>query len=390
MVSSFYRPATLFSKAELDESVLPKNGMESLRSADKGLRENWYIACLVEQLDSASDGRLATVVYELPLVLYRDENSQVVALVDRCLHRGARLSEGSCKSGKLRCPYHGWAYGKDGEVSEVPSEGPQFKKRNWKGSTLPVVEQDGAIWVWPGDSDPTLNSRTSNPPWRFPFSESRDWTGYFMVTDFENEVTHLVENFMDVPHTVFVHDKWFRRRSEIKVPITVEVGNGRVLVTYDQPKDAIGFTSKMMNPNGDPMIHTDEFIFPNITRVDYRFGERGYVINSQCTPLGRYKTRVYTWIAYRLFTGRVGQIVNRSLREAMNYYTRQVIEQDVDIMRNQGQNLQRLDERGQGQPFKSTAADELHIAVERLRELGRAEDERLLTTAWAKERELWI
>jgi phenylpropionate dioxygenase-like ring-hydroxylating dioxygenase large terminal subunit len=385
-----YRNATRFSKAELEASLVPPQGMKSLRQVDEGLKENWYIACLATELDSSNGRPISSVVYESPLVLYRDENNVAVAMFDRCMHRGAKLSEGTCKSGKLRCPYHGWAYGASGEVCEVPSEGPSFQKKNWRGRTLPTVEQDGVIWVWPGDTDPTLSVQTARPSWRFPFADSTEWTGYFMVTDFENEVTHLVENFMDVPHTVFVHDKWFRSRSEIKVPITVEVGSGRVLVTYDQPKDSIGFSSKMMNPRNEPMVHTDEFIFPNITRVDYRFGKRGYVINSQCTPIGRYKTRVYTWITYHLFSGAFGRVVNRQLRPAMNFYTRQVIEQDVDIMKNQGRNLQRLDEQGQGAPFKSTAADELHIAIERLREFGRLRDERVHSTAWTKERELWI
>ncbi len=31
-----------------------------------------------------------------------------------------------------------------------------------------------------------------------------------MITDFPNEVTNLAENFMDVPHTVYVHRGWFR------------------------------------------------------------------------------------------------------------------------------------------------------------------------------------
>lgn len=390
MITNFYRSATLFSKEEIAASVLPPQGMASLRQTDQNLKENWYVACLSSELDSAEKGRIATVIYEMPLVIYRDEAGQATALLDRCIHRGAQLSQGSCHSGKLRCPYHGWAYGAKGDVCEVPSEGTSFKNRGQRAQTRPVVEREGVIWVWAGDSDPKLTTDNASPSWRFPYYEEDGWSGYFMVTDFENEVTHLVENFMDVPHTVFVHDKWFRRRSEIKVPITVEVGQGRVLVTYDQPNDSIGFTSKMMNPENKPMLHTDEFIFPNITRVDYRFGDRGYVINSQCTPMGRYKTRVYTWIAYRLFAGPMGQILNRSLRGAMNYYTRQVIEQDVDIMKNQGRNLQRLDEQGHGLPFKSTAADELHIAIERLRELGRAGDERLRTTAWTKERELWI
>lgn len=390
MNGTVYRAATRFSKAELEASLVPPPGMKSLRQVDEGLKENWYIACLSSELDSSNGRPLSSVVYETPLVIYRDENNVAVAMFDRCMHRGAKLSEGTCKAGKLRCPYHGWAYGAGGEVCEVPSEGPSFQKKNWRGKTLPTVEQDGVIWVWPGDTDPKLSMQTARPSWRFPFADSNEWTGYFMVTDFENEVTHLVENFMDVPHTVFVHDKWFRSRSEIKVPITVEVGSGRVLVTYDQPKDSIGFSSKMMNPKNEPMVHTDEFIFPNITRVDYRFGKRGYVINSQCTPMGRYKTRVYTWITYHLFSGALGSVINRQLRPAMNFYTRQVIEQDVDIMKNQGRNLQRLDEQGQGAPFKSTAADELHIAIERLREFGRSRDERVHTTAWTKERELWI
>lgn len=368
-------------------------GLAGLREHDGKLRENWYIAGLTAELERSKNGLLATTVYETPLVIYRDSQGLLHAALDRCLHRGAKLSEGACTEGKLRCPYHGWVYGTDGRVCEVPSEGTHegatgAKVRTgnaWTLRVFPVVEQDGALWVWMGDQAPL-----ASPTWRFPYADNREWSGYFMVTDFHNEVTHLVENFMDVPHTVYVHEKWFRNRREIKVPITVELGRSRVVVTYEQPNDSIGFSSKVLNPDGNPMLHTDEFIFPNITRVDYRFGDRGYVINSQCTPMGRYRTRVYTWIAYRLLPGALGRAVQRMMIRPMEFYTRQVIEQDVEIMKNQGSNLEQLDEHGYGRPFMSTAADELHIAIERLREMGRDGDERLHTVAWTKEREIWI
>ena len=51
------------------------------------------------------------------------------------------------------------------------------------------------------------------PPFRFPSHELSSWNSYFMITDFENEVGNLAENFMDVPHTIFVHKGWFRKQS---------------------------------------------------------------------------------------------------------------------------------------------------------------------------------
>ena len=96
-----------------------------------------------------------------------------------------------------------------------------------------------------------------------PYWNTPGWGAYYMVTDFENSVTNLVENFMDVPHTVFVHKGWFRDRSKTAIPTTVERTSSSVLVTYDQPNDAIGVTERILNPKRLPMVHTDKFYMPN-------------------------------------------------------------------------------------------------------------------------------
>ncbi|HRK06812.1 MAG TPA: aromatic ring-hydroxylating dioxygenase subunit alpha [Pseudobdellovibrionaceae bacterium] len=384
--ASFRPPTRLGADGpEAFEHGEARSRMPGLREVDGALVDNWYIACLSEEL--GREKPLARTVYEYPIALWRDREGRVQAVLDRCLHRATRLSEGRCEGDHLRCPYHGWSFDGAGRVREIPSEGPQAlpletcERRGLKLRSFPVVEQDGAVWVWTGEPA----RATAAPPWRFPYAADARWSQYFMITDFENEVTHLVENFMDVPHTVFVHDKWFRSRTLKKIPITVEVGGGRVKVTYDQPQDQIGFTGRILNPRNEPMLHTDEFIFPNITRVDYSFGDRGFVINSQCTPVGRYRSRVYTWIAFNL-----GPVVTPAAKPFMQYYTRQVIEQDVEIMRNQGRNLQRFDERGEGAAFKSTAADELHLAIERLRDLGARGESSWREIAWTRDREIHV
>jgi hypothetical protein len=185
---------------------------------------------------------------------------------------------------------------------------------------------------------------------------------------------------MDVPHTVFVHSKWFRNRSLLKVPVQVAVSDARVKVIYNQSQDSIGFTGKVLNPKNDPMIHTDEFIFPNITRVDYKFGNKFFIINSQCSPISRYKTRVYTWISYDI------GFMSRLLKPFMNFYTRKVIQQDVEIMKNQGDNFKIF---GEGE-FKSTQADELHLAIDRMRQQGVKDRHEPLSMNFVREREFWI
>lgn len=348
---------------------------QSLRSRDKALVNNWYIACLSSELKTKSI--IKRVIYDTPLAIFRDSFNKPSALVDRCVHRGAQLSLGYYDQGHVRCPYHGWKYDSNGLVVEIPSEGKKECSGKQQQKSYPAVEQDGVIWVWMGSEAP----KTSTPPWRFPHYGEKKWSHYYMITDFDNEVTNLVENFMDVPHTVFVHSGWFRDRQMTHVPITVDVENGQVKVTYKQPNDSIGFTRFLINPLNDEMIHTDHFIFPNITRVDYKFGtSSAFIINSQCTPVSSFKSRVYTYISFKTLSYAF------LLKLLMQYYTRQVIEQDVKIMKNQGDNLKIFPDV----PFLSTEADELHIAIEKIRRYGAEDKPETFTFTKKSEKQFWI
>ena len=48
-----------------------------------------------------------------------------VAMLDRCPHRAAALSEGRMTaSGDLQCAYHGWTFGADGACLDIPQARP--------------------------------------------------------------------------------------------------------------------------------------------------------------------------------------------------------------------------------------------------------------------------
>jgi phenylpropionate dioxygenase-like ring-hydroxylating dioxygenase large terminal subunit len=316
------------------------------------LKEAWYAAALSTELTTKQP--LGRVVLEQPLVLWRSVNGRAVAMEDRCAHRNAALSKGEVFDGKLGCSYHGWVYNHEGRCIEVPSNGPDAVPPSCVVPRFPVLERHGLVWVWMGDTAP------DREPFSMPYWSSPGWGTYYMVTEFPNEVTHLVENFMDVPHTTFVHVGWFRKPAHKRVRVVVERTRDSVLVTYDLPNDEIGFTGRILNPEGAPTEHTDRFYMPNTTRVDYTFGSRrGFTITSTCTPRGPFDTLVYTLISYKLGW------LNPLAPLWLPYYTREVIRQDVRIMRIQGDNLRRF---GGEARFHSTSADLLHQYIESLRD----------------------
>jgi len=338
------------------------------------LKDFWYVACLSSELPRGKP--LARTLFGTGLVLFRDEHGHPVALRDRCLHRNARLSAGDVFHGRLGCPYHGWVYDASGAVVHVPSLGPEQRGEALDAEgharaglqvrpcdlgrlqRFDTLEQDGLVFVFMGGD----SSRARRPAFRVPHWEEPGWTCYFMVTRFPNGVTNLAENFMDVPHTTWVHKGWFRNPTRKRVPATVQRIDGSVLVTYHQEQDSLSGLGRLFNPSGLPMVHTDRFYVPNVTRVDYMWGERsGFAINSQISPIGPTDSLVYTAISYRLPVDLPRALVARALRPLVRWYTTQVIRQDVDIMAVQREGL--LGGPGGG-IFTGTEADLLHADIE--------------------------
>jgi phenylpropionate dioxygenase-like ring-hydroxylating dioxygenase large terminal subunit len=351
---------------------------EADRQRCGALKEFWYVACLSEEL---RDRPLARTVLGTPLVLFRDRAGRAAALLDRCLHRNARLSAGVVLPEGLACAYHGWTYDGGGACVAIPSLGPRqhgelprvdhdaaglhcAPAEVGRVESFAVVEQDGLVYVALVDE-----AATRRPPFRIPFRGERGWVVYDMVTRFPNGVTNLVENFMDVPHTAFVHRGWFRSSQQRRIPARVQRHDGQVLVTYQQDQDSLSGLGRLFNPRGLPLVHTDHFFVPNVTRVDYRWGQAGFTITSQCTPIGPADSLVYTAISYRLPVDLPGQLVARATKPLVRWYTRQVIQQDVRIMGIQRDGL--LAAPGGG-TFQSTEADLLHADIEAYRTWLRA------------------
>ena len=96
----------------------------------------------------------------VPLLLTRQKDGSVLALLNMCSHRGNPVASGSGNANRFTCGYHGWTFKNDGDLIGVASPqdfGAIDKAANCL-TRFPVYESAGLIWA---TLDP--NSKLSIP-----------------------------------------------------------------------------------------------------------------------------------------------------------------------------------------------------------------------------------
>ncbi len=314
----------------------------------------WYI--VAESSELTADVVLSRAVLGEWLAVVRGEDGKPVAFRDRCMHRAGRLSKGRmCKPGQLQCPYHGWTYDSTGELVAVPAEGDSFQKKSSRRLTVfRTCEQEGYVYVQLSDRDVA-----QKVPFAMPKYQAPGWKSVRLQNRFRNNVTNCVENFIDVPHTVFVHPGIFRTSRRQRVEATVRRTRGEVHVEYRGETDNLGWFKRFLNPRGGQIEHSDHFYAPNITSVYYKFSEgREFFITSQSIPCEHDQTLVYTDLSFNY------GFWTRFAAPFVRWQGQQVIDQDIVALNDQMDVIDKY-----GDHFANTSADIIHVYVESIRKL---------------------
>ena len=167
--------------------------------------------------------------FDRELVLYRTRSGEAVLQDAFCPHLGAHLGvEGRVVGESIRCPFHGWRFGKEGMCEEIPycEDIPERARiRTWH-----TQEKNGEIYVW-------FHPENTGPQWELPdLPELGDsnWTSpryaEFMVPA---HVQDIAENSCDPVHFQYVH----RQPDVPPSEVTIE-DNGRILHLHSDASNA--------------------------------------------------------------------------------------------------------------------------------------------------------
>src|SRR5438045_3688919 len=118
--------------------------------AGRYLRRFWHPVSRAQDL---TVGRATPVrILGEDFTLYRGAGGEAHAVAFRCAHRGTQLSTGWVEGDNLRCFYHGWLYGPDGQCIEQPAEPEPFCQRI-RIRSYPLQEYLGLIFAYLGEGE---------------------------------------------------------------------------------------------------------------------------------------------------------------------------------------------------------------------------------------------
>jgi 5,5'-dehydrodivanillate O-demethylase len=231
------------------------------------------------------------------LTLFKDRNSRLGLIGQRCPHRGVDLKHGIPEDEGLRCPYHGWMYDTTGQCIAQPcEEGENNFKESVKLPSYPVQGLGGLVWAYLGPEPVPLIPR---------------WDLFVVDNAFRQIGTTVVpcnwlqcqENSVDTVHIETAHGRFGlyalerkgsadpravqrferigRRHTKIDFERT-EIGIQKYRLREGETEDAEGWRT------GHPLV------FPNYVRI----GQVGYAEFQMRVPMDD----THTWhLAYQVY-----------------------------------------------------------------------------------------
>ena len=135
------------------------------------------------------------------LVAFRNQSGKVGLVGENCAHRCASLYFGRIEPEGIRCVYHGWKYGFDGQCLEMPNVFPehQFKEKVHLPA-YPCIERGGFIWTYMGPS------KEPPPVPDFEFLTVPEENRYIEQRDYQNcNYLQALDGGIDPSHGAFLH-----------------------------------------------------------------------------------------------------------------------------------------------------------------------------------------
>jgi len=192
------------------------------------LKNSWYVAAWPRELD---DGRvLSRRILDRPVLLYRTQAGDPVAMLDRCPHRLVPLSSGERIGDEIRCGYHGMRFAADGRCVHIP--GQDRIPSNAVASTYPVIQRQGMVWIWMGE--PALADVELVPD--IPWPALPHWTASSGYTHVAADYRLITDNLLDLSHENYIHQGTIGNVEEETIadyPLRVSVDGLRVFAHRD-------------------------------------------------------------------------------------------------------------------------------------------------------------
>lgn len=238
------------------------------------LRENfWFPAILSQKLIADGAPEPVRLLGE-NFVAFRATDGRVALFPEHCPHRRASLLLARNEDNALRCIFHGWKFGVDGQVKECPTQAEHHdafcKKVPLKH--FPTHETAGIVWVWLGAA----------PPVPFPDFEFTRFSGKHSYATFQtlrfNWIQSL-EGLVDSAHVPILHKDWLGAAAGANTGSDLSAVSKDLAPTFEFEDTPGGFRYAAVRKAGEGRryIRLTEYVAPWYTFIPF---DQGHVLLS--------------------------------------------------------------------------------------------------------------
>ena len=179
------------------------------------LRRYWQPVAAVSEMSGRWTKRVRLLGEDL--VLFKDREGRLGLVAEYCPHRRASLAYGIPTRDGIRCPYHGWEFGRDGRCLSQPYETERSAFRDRVGTSgYPVEELGGLLFAYLGPQPRPLLPRYDG----FVTEGTIRMLGHALIPV---NWLQIMENSFDPVHTEWLHGhhyEFIKEQEGVKVAIS--------------------------------------------------------------------------------------------------------------------------------------------------------------------------
>lgn len=194
------------------------------------VQNQWYV---IASTDEVGAEPVARSVCGEHIVLYRTSDGEVVALADRCPHRGYPLSLGTVDGDTIQCGYHGLVFDGCGSCVSAPNQ-KQIPSRA-DVATYPLRSTGPWIWVWIGDPASVDEATLPDLPWM----DQEGWKVLWGMEPLDARYGLLVDNLLDLSHETFLHAGSIGTPEVAETPIDTHVDEDAGVVFVSRHMESV-------------------------------------------------------------------------------------------------------------------------------------------------------
>ena len=215
------------------------------KELDEILYKSWLYAGHVSQVAKPGDYFLFDLAEE-SIVVVRDGDGQIHALMNVCRHRGSRFCEGPHGSAKtFVCPYHGWVYELDGRLKAARGMAAKadFDPARYALKRARCIEFEGLIFInCDPDAAPFQASLGTIEPALRPYGLPTAKIAHRQLYEVRANWKLVLENYLECYHCATAHRAYAKLHTLEALGAEVERRNASMLECAEERTGVPGIT----------------------------------------------------------------------------------------------------------------------------------------------------